>query len=114
MGGPPGVKRAGDLFDRAALGLDSKKCEDETGLAVPKGEEEEGREDRLERHLGTDVVGRADDKREAERADDLAEIADAVAEPHAAGAQPVWPNLREVRPDDRVAGIAKEALDHDQ
>ena len=75
---------------------------------LPKGEEQEGRKDRVDCHFGADVVGRADDQREAEGADNLSEFADAVAEPHAAGAQPVWPNLREVRSDDRVAGVAKK------
>ena len=41
-----------------------------------------------------------------ERPNDLAEVTDAIAEPHATGAQPVRPHLA----DDRVAGVAEEAL----
>jgi len=72
------------------------------------------REESLERNLRADIIGRADDQCDPEGTNDLAEIADAVAEAHAAGAQPVRPNLRYIRADDRVAGVAKEALGHDQ
>src|SRR5271165_5572061 len=99
--GRPGVESAADLLDRAALGFYAEEREDEACLAVPEGEKQQGWEDRVERHLRLDIIRRADDQGEAERTDDLAEIADAIAEPHAAGAQPVRPHLCDVRPDDR-------------
>jgi hypothetical protein len=71
-------------------------------------------EEWIERHLRGDVIGRADDQSEPEGTDDLAEITNAVTEAYATGAKPAWPYLSQVRPDDRVAGIAEEALDHNQ
>src|SRR6266446_3938781 len=112
--GRPGIESAADLLDRTALGLDAEERKDESCLAIPESEEQQGREDRVDCHLGADVIGGADDQREPERTDDLAEIADAIAKPHAAGAQPVRPHLCDVRPDNRVAGVAEETLDHDQ
>src|SRR5579859_139815 len=82
-----------DLLDRASLCLHPEEQEDQSRLPVPEREEEERREDRVDRRLGAHVIGRADHHRQPERADDLAEIADPVAEPHAAGAQSVRPYL---------------------
>src|SRR6516162_1894600 len=108
------VELAADLLDRAALRLDPEEGENKACLPAPESQKQQRREERIERHLRGDVIGRADDQGEPEGTDDLAEITNAVAEAHAARAQSVWPYLSQVRPDARVAGIAEEALDHNQ
>src|SRR5215472_17562752 len=109
-----GVECPVDLLDRPALGLEADQQEHQRRLRVPEGEEQQGREQRRRHDLGTDVIGRTDDQRESERSDDLAEIADAITEAHAAGAQPIGPDFGDVGADDRVAGIAEKALRHDE
>src|SRR5205807_876845 len=70
--------------------------------------------DKVRRRRLDDVAG-AHDQRQAERTQDLAaEIADAVAQAHAAAAQPGRPDLRHVRSDHGVNGAAEEAEGDDQ
>src|SRR6516225_10983734 len=109
-----GIERPVDLLDRPAFRLKTEQQEHQRRLRVPEGEEQQGREQRRRHDLGTDVIGRTDDECKSERSDDLAEIADAIAEAHAAGAQPVGPDFGDVGADDRVAGIAEKALRHDE
>jgi hypothetical protein len=59
--------------------------------------------------LRLDYVSRADDQSQAERADDLAEIAEAVAEAHAAAPQSRRPHFGRVRPEQRIAAVAAVA-----
>src|SRR6516165_1031991 len=76
------AERFVDLLDRAAARFKAdapKGAED-----VPEGEVIEARDQCIERRLRLDVVRRAGDQRQAGRADELAEIADAIDEAHSA------------------------------
>ena len=76
-----GIERPVDLLDRPAFGLETEQQEHHRRLRVPKGEEQQGREQRRRYDLRTDVIGRTDDQCQSERSDDLTEIADAMLKP---------------------------------
>src|SRR6516225_5954520 len=90
------AERLVDLADRAAARLKTDKPEGEGAQHVPEGEIEKARNKRIERCLRLDIVGRAGDQRQTRRANELAEVADAVNETHAAAAQPPRPQLAHV------------------
>jgi hypothetical protein len=53
------------------------------------------------------------DQRQPSRTNELAEIAGAIGQSYAAGAQPRRPYLCHVWPDDRIAAATKKLMDHD-
>jgi hypothetical protein len=57
-----GVQGAADLLDRSALGFDRHEPKDERGLPIPECQIKQCWKDGVERRLGADVVGRADDQ----------------------------------------------------
>src|SRR5260221_14272295 len=100
-----------DLIESAALGLEAERPEPDHADDVPHGEVAQCRAEHYEvGRGGLDQIARAHDQRESQRADELAAVADAIAEAHAAGAQPGRPDLRHIRPDDGVDGAAEKAL----
>src|SRR6516225_4668230 len=106
----PPTERVVDLADRTAACRKTDKPENEGAEHVPEGEIEKARKQRIERCLRLDVVGRTGNQRQTRWADELAEVADAVDETHAAAAQPPRPQLAHVGADDRVVAAAEEAL----
>src|SRR5215469_14186560 len=61
-----------------------------------------------------DEVAGPHDQRQAERPDELAQVANAIAEAHAAGAQPGGPDLGHVWTDHRVVGATEEGLEQEE
>src|SRR6516162_3847452 len=104
------AERFVDLLDRTAACFKADEPEGKGPENVPESEVVEARDQRIERRLRLDVVGRAGDQRQPRRADELAEIADAVDKSHAAAAQPPRPQLAHVGTDDRIIAATEEAL----
>src|SRR6516164_10434025 len=75
-----GVECTVDLLDGPALGLEADQQEHQRRLRIPEGEEQQGWEQRRGHDLGTYIIGRTDDECQSEWSDDLAEIADTIAE----------------------------------
>src|SRR6516225_3598817 len=108
-GSGPG-QRGIDLLDRPAPYFDSPDKEGEPGDNAPGRKVVHRRFDGRKCSFWKRDVARADDQRQAEWTDDLAEIAEPVAEPHATAAQGRRPHLRRIRPDDCIAAIVEESL----
>src|SRR5437899_11589279 len=105
------VVRVVHLLEGAALGFGAEHPEADDAENVPAGEIDEGRaeHDEVWRCRLDDVAG-AHDHRQTGRPQDLAaEVADAIAHAHTAAAQPGWPDLRHIGPDDRVDRAAEKA-----
>ena len=104
-----------DLFEGAALRFEPEHPEPDHPEDVPRGEVTQCRAEHDQVGCGgPDHIACPHDQREPERPDELAAIADAVAQAHAAGAQPGRPDLGHIRPDDSIDGTAEETLRHDQ
>jgi len=106
-------QRAVDFVDSAAAGFEADEQHGDQCQDVPAGKVVHGRDQRTGGRLGAHEVGGAGDDREPGRADELAEIAGAIGQPHAAGAQPRRPDLGHVRANDRIAAEPKGALTPD-
>src|SRR5690348_15433088 len=74
-----------DLLVRLAPSLYPEEIIDHAGHQEPAAEIQEGRRDLRERHVRLQVVVGAYDQRQPDRAQDLADAAEAVGRAHAAG-----------------------------
>src|ERR1700722_2022808 len=111
----PHVVSVVDFVECAALGFKPKHPEPDHAKDIPRGEVTQCRAKHDEVGCGwPGHVARAHDQRQAEWPDELAAVADAIAETHAAGSEPSRPDLRHIRPDDGVNGAAEKALRHHQ
>src|SRR5215472_3025621 len=77
------AERIVDLADRTAARFKADEPEGDRSQDVPEGEIVEAGNQRIECRLRFDVVGRAGDQGQPGRADELAEIANAVDKSHA-------------------------------
>ena len=97
-----------DLLDRLAARFDAEEVIDHPRHQEPAAEIEEGRRDLRQRHVGLEIVVGADDQRQPNRADDLADAAEAIGRAHAGGPQMRGPDLRRIGPDNGKAAIGEE------
>src|ERR1700730_11671607 len=109
------AERGVDFIESAAPRLVAEGPKADQAEDIPGGKicESRPKHDEVGR-CGLDYIGGAHERRQAERPDELAEVADAVADSHAAGAQAGRPNLGHIRPDHRIVGAAKESLRQEQ
>src|SRR5260370_11285662 len=89
-----------DLLVRLALGLQPVEIIDHPGHQEPASEIKESRRNLGQRHVGLQVVAGPHDQRQADRAQDLADAAEAVGRAHAGGLEMRWPYLDRVGTDD--------------
>src|SRR5258708_7179816 len=83
------VVRAVDLLKGAALGLEPEHPEPDHAEDIPRGEVAQRRAEHDEvRRGGLDQIARAPDQRQPQPAEELAAIADALAEAHATRPHP--------------------------
>src|SRR5882672_6338736 len=85
-----------DLFDRLAPGFQPEEVIDRAGHQEPAAEIKEGQRDLRQRHIRLEIVAGADDQREPDRADDLADAAETIGRAHAGGPQMRGPDLRRI------------------
>src|ERR1700761_1021762 len=103
-----------DLLDRFAAGFDAEEIVDRACHQEPAAKIDESQRDFGQRHIRLEVVAGADDQRQADRPDDLADAAEAVGRAHAGGAQMRWPDLGRIGPDNGEAAVGEEVTDRQQ
>src|SRR6266851_5415278 len=97
-----------DLLVRLALGLQPVEIINHPGHQETATEIKESRRNLGQRHVGLQVVAGPHDQRQADRAQDLADAAEAVGRAHAGGLEMRWPYLGRVGTDDGEAAIGEE------
>src|ERR1700694_2094872 len=104
------VERAVDLIKGEALGFGTEYPEADQADHTPRSKIKKSRPQHGEvRRSRLDHIARPHDQRQAEGADELAEIASTIAQTHPAGAQSRRPYLRHVRTNHRVVGAGEKA-----
>src|SRR5476649_2351524 len=97
-----------DLLVRLAPGLDAEEIIDHPGHQEPAAEIGECHRNLGQRHVRFQVVAGAQDQREPDRADDLADAAEAVGRAHAGGLEVRRPDLGRIGSDDGKAAVGEE------
>src|SRR5690242_20572897 len=97
-----------DLLIRFAPGFDAEEIIDHAGHQEPAAEVKERGRNLRQRHIGLEIVAGANDQRQPDRPQDLADAAEAVGRTHTAGLEMRGPDFGAVGPDDRKAAVGEE------